>query len=63
MFIYHKFRYFRKADKGRCGSIITITRALLPFLKTGTVAAGKFCRHRPRLICFGTGAKLLRNLL
>lgn len=47
---------------------MTITRALLPFLRTDTVAAcvlgvGKCCRDRPRLVCFGTGAKLLRNLL
>jgi hypothetical protein len=67
-FIYHKIKYFRKVDKGRCRSIIAITRALLPFLRKGTMVAcflgvGKCCRDRSILICFGTGAKLLRNLL
>jgi len=68
MFIYHKFKYFRKVGKGRCRYIITVTRALLTFFRTETVAAcflgvGKCCRDRPRLICFGTGPKLMRNLL
>jgi hypothetical protein len=68
MFIFHKLKYFIKVDKGRSRSIITITRTLLLFLRTETVATcflgvGKCCRDMPRLICFGTGAQLLRNLL
>ena len=27
------------------------------------LGVGKCCRDRPSLICFGTGAELLRNLL
>lgn len=62
MFIYYKFKYFREVHKGRSRSIIT-NKGTAAFLEDGTAAAcflgvGKCCRYRPRLICFGSGAKI-----